>query len=80
MTRLIAPAVAMSAILLAVSAPAFAQETRTEQIEQTKSDKAAQVRPPVRERGDLVITKVENYSGQRPLLSSWRPVDSGEPR
>ena len=61
MTRLIAPAVAMSTILLAVSAPAFAQETRTEQIEQTKSDKAAQVRPPVRERGDLVITKVENF-------------------
>ena len=60
MTRLIAPAVAMSTILLAVSAPAFAQETRTEQIEQTKSDKAAQLRPPVRERGDLDITKVEN--------------------
>lgn len=61
MTQLIAPAVAMSTILLAASAPAFAQETRTEQIEQAKSDKATQVRPPVREQGDLVITKLENF-------------------
>lgn len=60
MNRLIGATVAASVALL-MAAPALAQATRIEQVEQAKSEKATQVQPPEREKGDLVITKVENF-------------------
>ena len=50
-----------ASIALLMAAPALAQTTRIEQVEQTKSEKATQAQPPEREKGDLVITKVENF-------------------
>jgi hypothetical protein len=42
------------------SLPAFGQETRTEQIEQEKTAKAAAIRPPERDKGDVIITRLEH--------------------
>jgi hypothetical protein len=58
------PAVVLS-MLLGATVPAPAQ-TRTEQMEQEKLDKAAQLQPPVRERGDAVITRLENLFAPPP--------------
>jgi hypothetical protein len=44
---------------LLTSASGWAQTTRTEQIEEEKADKAARVGPQLREKGDIVLTKVE---------------------
>ena len=60
MNRLTVTTVAASVALL-MAAPGLAQTTRIEQIEQAKSEKATQAQPPERERGDLVITKAENF-------------------
>jgi hypothetical protein len=41
--------------------PVFAQATRTGDIEQAKAEKAAAVRPPVREPGDRLFTRIEGF-------------------
>ena len=40
--------------------PAFGQETRTEEIEQAKTAKAAMVHAQDREKGDVIITRLEH--------------------
>lgn len=47
-------------LVLALAFPAFAQETRTEQIDQAKTAKADTLRPEEREKGDVIITKLEH--------------------
>jgi hypothetical protein len=58
MSRSTGTAVALAVILTA--ATAFAQATRTEDIEQQKDAKAAVVQPPTREAGDRVVTTLEH--------------------
>ena len=45
---------------------ASAQTIRTEQIEAEKAAKAAEVRPEAREKGDLIITKIEQWLKPQP--------------
>jgi hypothetical protein len=47
-------------LFLVLAFPAFAQETRTEQLEQAKTAKAAMLHPEERERGDVIVTKLEH--------------------
>ena len=51
----------LAAVALLIASPGFTQSTRTEQVEEVKSEKAAQLLPPTREAGDLVVSKVENF-------------------
>jgi len=48
------------------SSQVFAQETRTEQIEQEKAAKAADLHPEQREKGDVIITKLERIFSPEP--------------
>jgi hypothetical protein len=68
---------AMSAWLAAL--PATAQTTRAEQIDQEKAAKAADVEPEVREKGDLIVTKLENFLAPPPpsvhiTFGTFRPA------
>jgi hypothetical protein len=61
-----------------VTTQALAQTTRTEQIEQEKSVKAANVQPEEREKGDVLITKLEHLFAPQPpairlTLGDFRP-------
>jgi hypothetical protein len=47
-------------LIILVAFPAFAQETRTEQLEQAKRAKAASLQPQEREKGDVIIAKLEH--------------------
>ena len=49
-----------------VTMRAFAQTTRSEQIEQEKSVKAENVQPEEREKGDVIITKLEHLFAPQP--------------
>jgi hypothetical protein len=51
--------VAVSA-LVGLAVPGYAQTTRTGQLERDKTEKAAELQPPARETGDLVIAKLEH--------------------
>lgn len=59
MTKSIVMSVVMG-LLLGAALPANAQTTRTESVEQDKSAKAAEVAPPTRETGDILITKLDH--------------------
>jgi hypothetical protein len=47
-------------LIILVAFPAFAQETRIEQLEQAKRAKTASLQPKEREKGDVIITKLEH--------------------
>jgi len=47
-------------LALILTAPAFAQSTRTDQIDTLKEAKATDLQPPSREKGDVVVTKLES--------------------
>jgi hypothetical protein len=51
-------------------ANAFAQSTRIEAIEQEKAEKAMAVGPEQREKGDVIVTKLENLLSPQP--PAWR--------
>jgi hypothetical protein len=51
---------------LLTSSFGWAQTTRTEQIEKEKADKAAKTRPQIREKGDIIITKIEHILAPEP--------------
>lgn len=61
-------AVCLSAWFIAT--PAFAQDTRAEQLEQEKIAKAANVQPEQREAGDLIITRLQQLF--MPAPPAWR--------
>lgn len=76
MTKRIATAIVLGACL--VTAQAFAQTTRTESIIQEKDEKAANLQPEEREKGDVIVTKLEHVFNPpppavRPTLGNFRP-------
>lgn len=76
MTRSGVTAVFVAAVTLTASAAST--QTRTEEIEQQKDDKAAQLQPPTREAGDLLVTKLEHIfepepPSIRPTFGDFRP-------
>ena len=75
MTRSIVTALTLA---LTLTSSAFAQSTRTDQIETQKEDKATDLQPPTREKGDVVVTKLENVfmpapPAVRPNFGDFRP-------
>ena len=58
MTRSIVTALTLA---LTLTSSVFAQSTRTDQIETQKEDKAKDLQPPTREKGNVVVTKLENF-------------------
>lgn len=61
-------AAAALATVIWCSAPAFAQSTRTEQIDETKAAKAASLQPETRDKGDVIVESVENLFTPGPGL------------
>ena len=70
--------VLMTSCLLAVAATTATGQTRAGEIEQAKAAKAAQVRPPEREKGDRIVAALERYllpaaPYVRPVVGGFRP-------